>query len=339
VANKRSTTTKEIALLLQLRDSNQLTLAPEFQRNAIWPRPAKAYLVDTVLFDRPIPLLFFARTINAQTGRTEYEVVDGQQRLIAIFQFCENRFRLTESPQDAPWFNRRWGDLPPDLKERILNYDFIVAELSGYKDQDIRDMFRRMNRFVVPLNAQEQRHAIASGRFKEFVEEVGDWKFWIDARIFTANAARRRRTDEFVAEIAILLIEGPQDKKKTIDLYFTAYADEFDQADELMDRISTYVKFIQRVLPDLRRMQLRRQANFYALIGALDFVTDQGEKLAEIDVAAFRGVLERFDRDIQSDEPTPIAARYVRAASRQTDNIAPRQIRIQILVDVINGTR
>jgi hypothetical protein len=339
MASKRSTTTKDVALLLQLSDGDQLTLAPEFQRNAIWPRAAKAYLIDTILHDRPIPLLFFARTINAQTGRPEYEVIDGQQRLRAVFQFCDNRFRLTESPDEAPWRNKRWSDLSQEHRERILNYDFIIAELSGYADHDIRDMFRRMNRYVVPLNAQEQRHAVAAGIFKEFVEEVGSWKFWIDSRIFTENAAGRRRTDEFAAELAILLIEGPQDKKKTVDLYYTAYADEFPQIDNIRDRLLAYTRFIGSVLPDLRRMQLRRQANFYALVGALDSVTEQAETIQELDKEMLRDILEKFDRDIQSDAPTPMAARYVRAASRQTDNIAPRQIRIETLANLITKAR
>jgi hypothetical protein len=36
---KRSPTTKEIALLYRLFKGGQLTLAAEFQRNAVWPRP------------------------------------------------------------------------------------------------------------------------------------------------------------------------------------------------------------------------------------------------------------------------------------------------------------
>ena len=336
MANKRIPTTKDVALLLQLRDADQLTLAPEFQRNAIWPRPAKAYLIDTILYDRPIPLLFFARTINAQTGRPEYEVIDGQQRLRAVFQFLDNKFRLTESPLDAPWLNQRWSDLSKEHKERILNYDFTVAELTGYADTDIRDMFRRMNRYVVPLNAQEQRHAVAEGIFKNFVEEVGAWPFWIEARIFTANAANRRRTDEFAAEVAILLIEGPQDKKKSVDLYYAAYEYEFDAVDDIRTRLNDYTEFTGEVLPDLRTMQLRRPANFYALIGALDSVTDQGSSLESLDRQVLRANLEKFDRDIQSQEPSVTGARYLRAASRQTDNLAPRQIRIEILADVIS---
>lgn len=334
--NKRSTTTKDIALLLQLRDSKQLTLAPEFQRNAIWPRPAKAYLIDTILADRPIPLLFFSRSINAQSGRPEYEVVDGQQRLRAIFEFYDNRFRLTESSPDEPWHNKRWRELDQIYQQRILNYDFIVAELSGYDDQDIRDMFRRMNRYVVPLNAQEQRHAVLQGKFKDFVEEVGSWPFWVQSRIFSQGASERRRTDEFASELAILLIEGPQDKKKAIDLYYVAYDDNFPLADDVASRLGSYVSLLQQALPNLARMQLRRPANFYALVGAIDRITNSGETLGDINIDALRTALERFDEDIQADQPTPLASRYVRAASRQTDNIAPREIRISTLLSVIS---
>lgn len=86
---KRSPTTKDVALLYQLYSNGQLSLATEFQRNAVWPTPAKAYLIDTILNDRPIPLLFFQRTTSAQTGLSNYTVIDGQQRLRAIFDFLD----------------------------------------------------------------------------------------------------------------------------------------------------------------------------------------------------------------------------------------------------------
>src|SRR3954452_1370764 len=92
---KRSPTTKDIALLHQLYANGQLSLAAEFQRNSVWPNPAKAYLIDTILNDRPIPLLFFQRTTSPQTGRLSYTVIDGQQRLRAIFEFFDDRYRLS----------------------------------------------------------------------------------------------------------------------------------------------------------------------------------------------------------------------------------------------------
>lgn len=57
MAGKLTTTTKDVGLLLQMRDDGQLHLAPEFQRNAVWSRPAKAYLIDTILTGNPIPVI------------------------------------------------------------------------------------------------------------------------------------------------------------------------------------------------------------------------------------------------------------------------------------------
>ena len=74
--SKRTPTTKDVALLRQLFDQNQIVLKPEFQRDSVWPRAAKAYLIDTILNDRPISLLYFQRMTSAQTGRPSYAVID-----------------------------------------------------------------------------------------------------------------------------------------------------------------------------------------------------------------------------------------------------------------------
>src|ERR1700735_1624507 len=122
MASRISVTGKDIALLYQLHRENQLVLAPEFQRDNVWPSQAKAYLIDTILTSRPIPPLFFQRTVSAQTGRTVYSVIDGQQRLRAIFEFIENRFRLSES-KNKPFYKKKFKDLSGDQQREILNYD------------------------------------------------------------------------------------------------------------------------------------------------------------------------------------------------------------------------
>src|SRR2546426_6785290 len=119
---RRVPTTKDIGLLKQLHDQGQLILAAEFQRNSVWPRSAKAYLIDTIINDRPIPLLFFQRMTSAQTGLQAYTVIDGQQRLRAIFEFLEARFRLTESKK-ASYFKKKFSALTSDIQNQIKNYD------------------------------------------------------------------------------------------------------------------------------------------------------------------------------------------------------------------------
>ena len=136
---RRVPTTKDIGLLKQLHDQGQLILAAEFQRNSVWPRSAKAYLIDTIINDRPIPLLFFQRVSSAQTGRPGYSVIDDQQRLRAIFEFLDDRFRLSQSDKKSNYYNKKFSELPHAVREAIESYDLATLELTGYDDADIKD--------------------------------------------------------------------------------------------------------------------------------------------------------------------------------------------------------
>ena len=279
---KRSPTTKDIALLHQLFNAGQLTLAAEFQRNAVWPSPAKAYLIDTILNDRPIPLLFFQRTTSAQSGLPAYTVIDGQQRLRAIFEYLDDRFRLSQSVKKAKYYNKRFSELDLELQDRICNYDLVIEELSGYSDDDIRDMFVRINKYVVQLSPQELRHAKGAGKFHDFVEKIGKDEIWKAQRIFSPKSVKRMKSVEFVAELTILLIEGPQDKKASIDLYYGQYRDKFPSAHKTETLLRSYLSWIAKAVPNLAATRYRKPVDLYALIGALDRVSDEGAKLSRL---------------------------------------------------------
>jgi hypothetical protein len=335
---KFSPTTKDIALLHQLQQDGQLKLQAEFQRNSIWPKSAKAYLIDTILNERPIPLFFFQRGASPQSGRPEYAVVDGQQRLRAVFEFLEDRFKLTESKDDSiakPFGNKRYSQLPSEMQERILNYDLVVQELSGYSEDDIRDMFARMNRYVVPLSKQELRHAKQKGKFKDFVERLGAWPFWIERRVFTPKQVKRMRPAEFCADLAILLSEGPQDKKQAIDLYYVKFRESFPSGAAIQSRLNDYLHWTTTALPDLAARRFRRSSELYSLVGALDRVSKSGSRLSKVDPKAAGRALIDFETQTKKKDLHGTAATYVVAASKHTDDLGPRSARIAILESLL----
>ncbi len=333
---KRTPTTKDIGLLWQLFKDGQLDLAPEFQRNAIWPTPAKAYLIDTILSDRPIPLLFIQKGRSLQTGRTLYSVIDGQQRLRAIFDFLGDRFKLKES-RDPAFYGKYFSQLRVAEQERILNYDLMVDELSGYSDEDIRDVFVRMNRFVVKLSPQELRNAMRDGAFHDFCEKIGQKDFWRDNNVFTRTQRQRMKATEFAAELAILLAEGPQDKKSAIDLYYMRYQEKFDFAKTIESKLETYLKWIAQSVPDLQGSFIRKPVHLYSLISAIDRLVTGGSKLSGLDTKNFSVSLYKLDFDMRSDNPSALATRYNVASGRQTDNIGPRTARMEVMCVLLLG--
>lgn len=332
---ERRTTTKDVALLRQLYDDGQLDLAAEFQRNSVWPRPAKAYLIDTILANRPIPQLFIQRYTSAQTGRPNYRVIDGQQRLRAVFEFLDDRFALRKE-SGKRLEKRKFSDLPQSLKNRILDYDFVVDELTGYSDRDVKDLFVRMNKFVVRLSPQELRHAREEGAFYDFVERLGKWDIWRERRIFTPRQMARMRSVEFSAELAILLIEGPQDKKAAIDLYYGEYQRGFKAGPSVEKRLLTYFDWLQDALPQFEKSRFRKPVDLYSLIGALDNYLGRGGQVS-LDAEEAGRRLIKFEKELNRKRPTDRARRYLTAASRQTDNLRPRLTRIEILDEILDS--
>lgn len=331
---KRSPTTKDVGLLSQLFKENQLVLTTEFQRNSVWPKAAKAYLIDTILNDKPIPILFFQRITSAQSTRPQYMVVDGQQRLRAIFEYLDGRFAVSDT--DGPWRNKKFEALSRDQQQQLLNYDLIVEELSGYSEKDIRDMFLRMNKYVVKLSPQEMRHAKYKGKFKDFVDKIGAWKQWRDYRIFSDSQIARMRPTEFVAELAVLLIEGPQDKKTVLDLYYGEYRERFEAGNTVEKLLAEYLQWIAATVPNFRKSRFRKPTDLYSLIGALDIVSAHGKRVRVLDRETIANALTVFERQSLEKDVGGDIAKYVAAASRQTDNIKPRTARIEVMVSLLS---
>ncbi|MBS1882326.1 MAG: DUF262 domain-containing protein [Actinobacteria bacterium] len=333
--SERRTTTKDIGLLRQLYDDGQLDLAAEFQRNSVWPRAAKAYLIDTIIANRPIPQLFMQRHMSAQTGRPTYKVIDGQQRLRAVFEFLDDRYPLGKA-SGKKLEKRKFSSLSERLREQILNYDFVVEELSGYTDRDIKDLFVRMNKYVVRLSPQELRHAREEGAFYNFVERLGAWDFWRERRVFTATQLARMRSVEFAAELTILLIEGPQDKKEAIDLYYGKYQKSFRDGPEVERNLRSYFNWIEAALPELERSRFRKPVDLYSLVGALSQWRIRAGKV-DLDPKVGGEALRDFERKLSLKRVPDMGARYLIAASRQTDNLRPRLTRTEILSEVLNS--
>lgn len=180
-----------------------LDLAPEYQRGSVWTRNRKALLIDSVLRGYDLPKLY----LRESPGQTDvYEVVDGVQRLTAFFDFLHDQVPL---PKDSEFPHTRYSDLPEHVQDKVDDYQLDFTVLEGFNDDDVRDMFLRLQNGV-RLNAAEELKAV-SGDMHDFVEQLLATDFFSRATSFSASRGANRQV---AAQIAKLVLDGLGDVRK-----------------------------------------------------------------------------------------------------------------------------
>lgn len=207
-----------------IRDWNKncrLELRPDFQRNEVWSRAAQIMLIDTILKGIPIPKIYIESIIR--DGNTYRIVIDGQQRLTAILKFVNNQLQL-KKPYSGEYENMRFGDLPSEVQNQILRYRIDINEIFNPTDEEIRDLYSRVNKYTVQLNKQELRRADFPGDFIHLAEELSENKFFEGTRIFSVKQRRRMLDVEYIEELLTIILKGVQDKKDYLDTVCECYS-------------------------------------------------------------------------------------------------------------------
>lgn len=163
--------TYTIAEILKWNDDRELELNPKFQRGPVWSAPARSYLIDSILQGYPIPKLLFRTSVDRETRRTLRDVVDGQQRLRTIIDFVSNKFALG-SKATAEYRGVRYEDLDPDTQDRLLAYKLTCEQLINASDEDVLEIFVRINSYTVPVNEAELRNARFDNEFSTYVKSL-----------------------------------------------------------------------------------------------------------------------------------------------------------------------
>lgn len=70
----------------------KLDLQPDFQRYFVWNNTKASRLIESLLLDIPIPVIY-----AAEDAKANYAVVDGQQRLTTICSFMDGTFPTNET--------------------------------------------------------------------------------------------------------------------------------------------------------------------------------------------------------------------------------------------------
>ena len=302
-------------------------------------------------------------------ARQTHIVVDGQQRIRACLEFIEGEFQL--DPEQSPDFaDLEFDDLRDEDKKRIYEYQFVVRLLPEVPEPVIRDIFQRLNTNNFALNAQELRQATYWGPFIQSMNRLSDKEYWTDLGVFTPNDIRRMLDVEFVSELAIGFLHGPQNKKQSLDKWYAVYEREFEEASYLEMVFDKVLGELTQLLPNVHRTRWRKKSDFYTLFLVLasqerslplssDRRHDASEKLYTFQQQVtdyIRDTAPKAIADIEEEAdgeevirpgevPSgPVEARYPRgvvqyaaAVQRAASDLANRRIRASQLESLLAG--
>jgi hypothetical protein len=230
----------------------RIDTSPDFQRPAVWSLGQKQLLIDTILRGYDIPKLYWRKLNNSPA---QYEVVDGQQRLRTIFEFYAGNFNLAKDADDIDGIavaKMHYEDLPEDLRLRFDNYDLDVIVLTNTSEDEVREMFLRLQNGT-SLKAQEKRNAMP-GNMRTFIKELAEHQFFS-----RCNFSNARFTHDLVAAqmTAIELNGGPcHVRNSNLNTMYVTQAD-FDSKSSKARKVKRVLDFLAQAFtektPELER--------------------------------------------------------------------------------------
>ncbi|BDT95935.1 hypothetical protein IFM12275_59110 [Nocardia sputorum] len=335
-------TSQTVNWFWQRATNNEIELSPPFQRNPVWHQHQKSYLIDTILRGYPVPELYLQFNIKEDGGQ-HVVVVDGQQRIRACLEFVDGKFALEGENVNPSLYGLKFDQLNPDHKKLIWGYKFLVRTLPEMPQEEIRDIFARLNRNNVVLNKQELRQATYWGEFITCVSEMAKHRFWVTSGLFTSNDIRRMLDIEYVSELVVGSIYGPQNKKSNLDKFFESFEAEFPDR-ELAELIFEKVlEELSAVIEWPNRFRWSRKVDFYSLfivlasaVDALPLDRDGRKRLSER-LEAFSDAVTQLLRSPDeltlpslSSELWVLARHYARGV-RNSSDLGSRRLRIAAL--------
>ncbi|MEL6104473.1 MAG: DUF262 domain-containing protein [Planctomycetota bacterium] len=319
-------------------DASKIYPNTDYQRSdKVWPAAARSYLIDTILTGYPIPKLSLSQKTDLKSRKTVKEIVDGQQRSQAILDFYHNNFRLSSK---SDFGGKTYEKLDDDKKQLFLDYPLSVDLFTNATDADIRQVFRRINSYTVPLNPQEQRHARFQGPFKWFIVELASEfdQSLVDLGVVSERQISRMRNTQLFAEIVMCTELGITTySKKKIDDFYDRYDDEFADETKIWNAM---VDAFELVL-SLRAIQptvLMKSFLFYSLTTAAINITSRFNQLdAEYPIRRRKKVnLENAERNlsvladaIESEKPPQRFTKLHQACSEATNTANNRRERFR----------
>lgn len=167
---------------------NKLFINRRYQRKLVWTVEEKQEFINTILLRYPVPLFLLVKYKADGNKDYQYDVIDGLQRLDAIFSFIKNEFPARGRDGRLHYFNVdalagsadivkaenitiHEDTFDMETSRLFLNYELPVSTTEA-SDSDVINIFKRINSTGRKLSKQDLRQAGVVGEFADLVRKT-----------------------------------------------------------------------------------------------------------------------------------------------------------------------
>jgi len=157
-----------------IKKPNYLNIQPTYQRRKRWTRKRQSQLIESLIVNIPIPPV-----VLYETSLSSYEVMDGQQRINAIRDFYNNKFKLTGLEIYSSLNGCTYSTLPERIRSSIdrrsIASTVVINESAATSEEAMllkQLVFERLNTGGVNLSRHEVRNCIYQSEFNDLIKEL-----------------------------------------------------------------------------------------------------------------------------------------------------------------------
>lgn len=317
---------------------------PDYQRSdSVWGVDQQSFLIDSLMKNFPIPSIFLKSITDNETGKTKYEVIDGQQRLTSIIKFIKNEIPLPDNFGEDDWGDENLNgmflkEIPNDspYRNNFWGYHIPVEYITSEDEKSISTIFDRLNRNGMPLNSQELRNS----QFKDSyllknLKELANIPYW--ENLLSKLVGKNRMQDiDFISELFFTLAVGDalDSSPVEIDNLYRDWANIPDkhskkEIDDLVEEFKKVTNILEKMNLDYKKYKIFGVSHIYGLWLLSKSFVDK----PQVELNAIKNSLEQFFENIRdknySDENVAL---YKESMSYGTKSKAQRNKRFNSLI-------
>jgi hypothetical protein len=160
--------------IFEMITQNSINIAPGYQRRDRWTVDKQSALIESFLLNVPVPPVYLS-----EDDYGTYSVIDGKQRLTAINDFLNGKFKLRNLSRFPDLNGMLIKDLPLQIQNALNVRPFVrVIILLQQSNPELKfEVFLRLNTGGEKLKPQEIRNVAYAGKLNDLLIELSEHPF------------------------------------------------------------------------------------------------------------------------------------------------------------------